>query len=217
MLAPCSPKRIIFSLPFLQALNLVASRQVYIEQGYAQRVPDSELQRDDGRVNYVPHHDVPHGRKALRIVFDTSLTTNGKSLNSITYTGPDVLNSLTGVVTRFRQEDIAVTSDLKSFYHCVKIPEEDTDMYRFFWYSDNRLGSPIVQFKLVVHLFGGRSSQSCSSIARDTSIDDAEEKKIITPENAAVTKKSFYSDDYLNSFQSVQRALQMVIDRKSVV
>ena len=37
------------------------------------------------------------------------------------YTGPDVLNTLIGVLLRFRQERVAIVGDVKTIYHCQSI------------------------------------------------------------------------------------------------
>lgn len=34
-----------------------------LDKGYAERVPDAELERSDGRVWYIPHHGVYHPTK----------------------------------------------------------------------------------------------------------------------------------------------------------
>ena len=42
-----------------------------IARGYAQRVPTAVLERDDGKVWYIPHHGVYHPTKGkIRVVFD---------------------------------------------------------------------------------------------------------------------------------------------------
>ncbi|KAK0154050.1 hypothetical protein N1851_003872 [Merluccius polli] len=51
-------------------------------KGYAQKVPQERLQRNDGHVWYIPHHGVYHKqKKKLRVVFDCSSACRGKSLN----------------------------------------------------------------------------------------------------------------------------------------
>lgn len=40
-----------------------------LEKGYAEKVPEDQLDRDDGKVWYVPHHGVFHPKKGtLRVV-----------------------------------------------------------------------------------------------------------------------------------------------------
>ena len=51
-----------------------------LQKGYAEKVPQAQVQRNDGHVWYIPHHGVYHKRKRkLRVVFDCSSTYQGKS------------------------------------------------------------------------------------------------------------------------------------------
>ena len=58
---------------------------------------------EEGDAWYVPHHGVyhPHKPGKSRVVFDCSAKFVGLSLNSMLYKGPDLINSLVGVLTRF--------------------------------------------------------------------------------------------------------------------
>ena len=53
----------------------------------------------------------------IRVVFDCSARYRGSSLNDILIQGPDLTNSLVGVLTRFRQEDIALMADIEGMFH----------------------------------------------------------------------------------------------------
>ena len=61
--------------------------------GYAEKVPDDELDRHDNAVRYLPHHPVFHARKPekLRIVFDCAANYHGKLLNDYVHKGPDLV------------------------------------------------------------------------------------------------------------------------------
>ena len=67
----------------------------------------------------------------VRVVFDCAAQFLGKSLNDHLYTGPDILNSLIGILMRFRQEKIAVVGDVEAMYHRVKVYKEDEEFLRF--------------------------------------------------------------------------------------
>ncbi|XP_070571225.1 uncharacterized protein [Ptychodera flava] len=104
------------------------------EKGYAIRVPNDELDRDDGKVWYIPHHGVYHPKKPekIRVVFDCSAKFQGVSLNNLLLQGPDLTNNLLGVLLRFRQEPIALMADIEAMFHQVKVREEDSDCLRFY-------------------------------------------------------------------------------------
>ena len=70
--------------------------------------------RGEVRTWYLPHFGVYHPRKPdqIRVVFDSSAEFQGVSLNKELLPGPDLMNSLVGVLIRFRQDNIAVMSTL---------------------------------------------------------------------------------------------------------
>ncbi len=56
--------------------------QDYIAKGHAEKVPKKELNKDNGRIWYLPHHPVTHRLKPdkTRIVFDCAAKFKGESL-----------------------------------------------------------------------------------------------------------------------------------------
>ena len=54
-----------------------------INKGYAEQVPQHQLEPCKGKVWYIPHHGVYHPKKkTLRVVFDCGAEFKGVSLNS---------------------------------------------------------------------------------------------------------------------------------------
>ena len=62
------------------------------------------------------------------------------------YTGPDVLNTLIGVMLRFRQERVAIVVDVEAMYHRVRVYEEDERFLRFLWWKEGNLDVKASQF-----------------------------------------------------------------------
>lgn len=52
-----------------------------------------------------------------RVVFDAAARFNGVSLIDQVYQGPDLANSLIGVLIRFREEEIAFPAGLEAMFH----------------------------------------------------------------------------------------------------
>ncbi|KAL6457432.1 hypothetical protein MHYP_G00343950 [Metynnis hypsauchen] len=67
---------------------------------------------------YLPTFGVYHPQKPgkIRVVFDSSASFKGISLNDILLKGPDLNNTLLGVLLRFRQEQVAVTVDVEQMF-----------------------------------------------------------------------------------------------------
>ena len=106
-----------------------------INNGYAEVVPQDQLYNKDGRMWYLPHHGVYHPRKnTLRVIFDCGAGFKGTSLNSQLLQGPDLTNTLFGVLTRFRQEKVALMTDIQAMFHQIKVSEKHVDFLRFLWW-----------------------------------------------------------------------------------
>ncbi len=180
-----------------------------LKKGYAEKVPDKQLYRRDGRLWYIPHHGIYHKRKGkIRVVFDCTSTFRGTSLNSELLQGPDLTNTLLGVLLRFRQDTVAVMADIEGMFHQVKVPEEDKDFLRFLWWPDGNTDYPLSEYRMTVHLFGAVSSPSCANFALKRTADDNEGKA--EAEVLSTIRNNFYVDDCLKSVQNEKSAVNLV-------
>ena len=131
-------------------------------------MPEQQLEGREGKVWYIPHHGVHHPKKGtLRVVFDCGASFKGTSLNSKLLQGPDLTNSLLGVLTRFRQESVAVMADIQAMYHQVKVARNDADFLRFLSWPNGDLTQYLADYRMTVHLFGAISSPSCASFSEN--------------------------------------------------
>ena len=177
------------------------------DKGYARKVP-VDLQNSSGMKWYIPHHGIyhPHKPGKIRVVFDCSAKYQGKSLNDLLLNGPDLTNNLFGVLTRFRQERIALMADIELMFYQVRVSEADCSYLHFLWWPDGNLESNLEEYQMVVHLFRAASSPSCSNFALQKT---AEDKSQHFPERVVSTvKNNFYVDDCLKALPSVEEASQ---------
>lgn len=182
----------------------------YLHKGYCERVPDSSLSRADGMVWYLPHHPVLHPAKPekTRVVFDCAAKYANTSLNDLLLQGPDFNNSLVGVLLRFRQERIALMSDVESMFHQVQVTPDHCDSLRFLWWPENDMNKEPQDFRMKVHLFGAVSSPSCAGFAlRKTAKDNS---ATFPPDVVETVNKNFYVDDCLKSVESESMAIKLV-------
>ncbi|XP_048587702.1 uncharacterized protein LOC125570270 [Nematostella vectensis] len=179
----------------------------YIDLGHAERISE-----DSYPVWYLPHHPVFHAQKPdkCRVVFDCAARYRNTSLNDQLLQGPDLTNSLVGVLLRFRQEPIAVSADIEKMFHQVLVTPADTNALRFLWWPHGDLTKDLEVYKMVVHLFGAKSSPSCASFAlRKT----AEDNKADFPKQVSETaRRNFYVDDCLKSVATQEEAKKLVLD-----
>ena len=140
-----------------------------IKKGFAYRVPEDEV-IPQGPVFYLPHHAVYHPRKPdkIRVVFDASAKYQNVSLNDVLLQGPDLTNSLAGVLTRFREEKVGFMGDISSMFYQVHVPSEQHDYLRFLWWPNGNLTEPLQEYRMGVHIFGAISSPSVANFALHT-------------------------------------------------
>jgi hypothetical protein len=182
----------------------------YISKGHARRVPENEIEVEDQPLWYLPHHPVfnPNKPDKTRVVFDCSAKFRGTSLNDQLLSGPDLTNSIVGVLTRFRQDEIAVAADIECMFHQVKVSPDDYNAFRFLWWPDDDLSKDPVDYRMEVHLFGATSSPSCSSYAlQRTARDNSQD---FTDEAVSTIKNNFYVDDCLKSVKTSEQAINLV-------
>ncbi|XP_067950597.1 uncharacterized protein [Watersipora subatra] len=137
-----------------------------IESGDAELV-QTDHKATPGDVWYIPHFGVYHPTKPdkISVVFDCSAKFHNKSLNDHLLQGPDLLNSLIGVLHRFRKGKIAIMCDIQRMFHMFKVYESDRNFLRFLWYKDNCM-LEVAEYRMAVHLFAK------DFILNDSYVDD---------------------------------------------
>ncbi len=133
-----------------------------LDAGYITKITSAEAQSAASSW-YIPHHMVQHNGKD-RIVFNCSFTYQGASLNEHLLPGPTLGSTLLGVLLRFREYPVAVSSDTKGMFHQVRLLLEDKPFLRFLWRDMDRSTSPDV-YEWQVLPFGTTCSPCCATFA----------------------------------------------------
>lgn len=123
------------------------------------------------------------------------ITFKGTSLNSQLLQGPNLASSLLRVLTRFRQEPVAIMEDIQMIFCQVKVAETDKDLLRFLWWPEGDLNQEVTEYRTTVHLFGAVSFPSCACYALRKAAEDGQ---VFFPADVTDTvKQNFYMDDCL--------------------
>ena len=112
--------------------------------------------KDNEECWYLPIFGVYHPKKPgkIRVVFDSSSQHEGVSLNDVLLKGPDLNNTLLGVLIRFRKEAVAIVADIQQMFHSFQVKEEHRNFLRFLWFKDNDPTKDITEYRMKVHVFG---------------------------------------------------------------
>nr|XP_054589264.1 uncharacterized protein LOC129153612 [Nothobranchius furzeri] len=205
-------RKFITNSTFLQDYNNFMSDT--ISKGCAEKVPEDNLERNDCRKWYLPHHGVLHmQKKELRVVF-CGAKYNGVALNSQLLQGPDLTSTLIRVLTRFRKEPVVNAADIKSMFCQVKVPEEDRDLLRFLWRPGGDYTQNMVEYRMTVHVFGATSSPSCANFALRKCAEDHGPQ--FSPQAVSIILNYFYVDDCLVSAASEEEAKALYYELSAI-
>lgn len=123
-------------------------------------------------------------------------------------TGPDLNNSLLGVLLRFRKERVAILADIQQMSHCFQVHESRRNFLRFLWHQDNDLSKPVVEYRMKVHVFGNAPSPAVAIYGLRRAIDDGAQKH--GADTVKFVKRHFYVDDGLLSLPSEAEAIDLL-------
>lgn len=154
---------------------------------------------------YLPLFAVYHPQKpsSVRVVFDSSAKVQGVSLNTVLLQGPDLYNSLLGILLRFRREKVAVTMDVEQMFYNFKVPEEHRRYLRFLWHRDNVLSQPLVIYQMTVHVFGNSPSPAIATYGLRKAVEGSSE------DVKDFVNNDFYVDDGLLSCETENEAVDL--------
>ncbi|XP_065944078.1 uncharacterized protein [Magallana gigas] len=159
---------------------------------------------------FLPIFSVYHPKKPdqVRMVFDSSAQCNGVSLNNVLLSGPDLTNSLLGVLMRFRLDNIGVMADIQQMFHCFKVREDHRNYLRFFWYLDNDPQKQLVEYRMCVHVFGNSPSPAVATYGLRRTAENAE--STYGSDVRSFVERNFYVDDGLISLPSTQEIVSLM-------
>ncbi|XP_035995613.1 uncharacterized protein LOC110368714 isoform X1 [Fundulus heteroclitus] len=159
---------------------------------------------------YLPIFGVYHPQKPgqIRVVFDSSAEQCGVSLNSVLLTGPDLNNTLLGVLIRFRKELIAATADIQQMFYGFLVSPDHRDYLRFLWHKDNDLSKEVQEYRMRVHVFGNSPSPAVAIYCLRRAIQKGETK--FGTDTRHFVERHFYVDDGLISLPTESAAIDLL-------
>ncbi|XP_055615425.1 uncharacterized protein LOC129761711 [Toxorhynchites rutilus septentrionalis] len=178
----------------------------YVANEYAHLATEEELTSTDrNRVWFLPLNVVLNPKKPgkVRLIWDAAATVQGVSLNSMLLKGPDLLVPLLSVLIIFREKRIAFGGDIREMYHQMKIISKDKSAQWFLFRKDSS-ESPRV-FVMDVATFGSTCSPASAQYIKNR---NAEEHAVQYPEAAAAIITRHYVDDYFDSVDTVEEAVE---------
>ena len=144
----------------------------------------------------------PNKPGKVRRVLNGAAKFHGASLNKSLLAGPDLLQNLIYVLLRFRQHPYAVSADIEGMFLQVGVLPSDQPSLRFLWREDPTTN--VVVYQYTRHIFGAKDSPTCANYALQRTARDNDK---FYPKAAKAVLENFYMDDYLDSVESPEKAI----------
>ena len=162
---------------------------------------------------YIPIFGVTHPKKPgkVRAVFDSSLVYQGCSLNDVLLSGPNLTNSLLGILLRFRKDRYAIAGDIQQMFYRFFVNDDHRDFLRFYWYQNNDPNLPLVEYRMTVHVFGNRPSPAVATYGLRRAVQGADLDVV------QFVQRDFYVDDALTSRPSASETIDLMKRTQAVL
>ena len=129
-------------------------------------------------------------------------------MNDQLVTNPDLLNSLVGVIMRFRLHAVAMIADIETMFLQVRVIEKDQPSLRSLWRGPNRDRPPDVN-QMQAMIFCAKSSPTSANYClKKTAIDN---RATCSEEAVSTVLRDFYMDHLLKSLLSEDEAAQLAL------
>ena len=128
----------------------------------------------------------------------------GVALNNKLLSGPDLLQSLIGIIFRFRKYPIALSADIEAMFLQVAVPNDDSRCLQFLWQEDPE--GRIEIYEYTRHVFGAKSLPTCANYAlHQVAKDNAKDEETLVK----AVQQNFYMDDFLKSVITPQEVTEI--------
>ena len=190
--------------------------QEYLTLDHAQPVSSEDLKRPSALSYNMPMHGVykeSSSTTKLRVVFDASAkTTSHHSLNDSLAVGPTLHPTLDKILLKFRTYPVAISGDISKMYWEVLFHPEDRHYHRFIWRAE--VDQPWQEYMMNRVTFGVTASpylavKTLQQAAKDFGGD--------FPQASWHVEHSFYVDDLLGGADTVEEAMSLYSDLRSIL
>ena len=151
---------------------------------------------------HLPMHPVDKHDK-IHMCHDARAGVDGICLNDFLLGGPNLINPLVDILTRFREHPIAFMTDISGFFHQIHVDERDRQVFRYLWFKDQSCQEIFIK-QFLSHIFGAGSSTLVTAVVLHYHAD-----KICPffPNNVSrLIRKNIYVDDCTGGGRNVQQA-----------
>ena len=188
----------------------IYTEQIYdmVDRQVARKLTPEEISAWTGPLFYISHLAVLNPKSQstpVRIVFNSSQNFQGVSLNGCLAKGPDAyINSILGVILRWREEQVALVGDIRKMYNSIHINPTEQHCHRFLW-RDLETREPDIYAITRVNM----GDRPAAAISAEAIYMTADRNADIFPDVAQLLKTSTYVDDIVFSVSDKEKAIEL--------
>ena len=190
--------------------NFKATTDDWEELQVAVEIPEDEAQ--DGY--YIPTFMVVRLDKTTtqyRLIVNAAYEFNGECINDLLDSGPNLMNTLLSVLTRFRTHRYVFTGDVSKMFLMVKVTERSQKYLRIYTRREN---GKVACLQATRHIFG----LTCSPYnVMQTVRLEAEKQSKLRPLGARAIKQDIMVDDVLTGHSKRKGVIQMYKEVKEIM
>ena len=191
--------------------------QDMVERNVARKLTEEEANSWTGPKFYISHLAVNNPKSEttpVRIVFNSSQSYKGISLNSALGKGPDAyLNSLLGILLRWREDNTAFVGDIRKMFNSIYIEELEQHCHRFLWRNLDSNRDPDVYIIQRVNM----GDKPAGAISSEAIYKTATLFENDYPQVAELLRHATYVDDIVDSTSSKESAIGLAKDTEEVL
>ena len=188
-----------------------------VDRCVARKLSSEEIKSWTGPVFYISHLAVvnPHSNSTpVRIVFNSSQTHEGVSLNACLAKRPDsYMNNLVGILLRWRKERVALIGDIRKMFNSVYLKALEQHCHRFLWRDLQQHRPPDIYVIQRVNM----GDTPAPAISTEAVYKTAELYREDSPQAANLLKHSSYVDDLIDSRPSKPDALKIAKEAEDIL
>ena len=141
----------------------------------------------------------PHKPEPVRRACSAATKYQGVALNDKLLSGSDLLQSLMGIIFRYREHTIALLADIEAIFVQIAVPNDDNRCLRFLWREDPEQRIEVYKYRR--HVFGAKNSPNFANyalhqVAKDNAVKDESIVRTV--------QRNFYMDGFLKSVRTPQ-------------
>ena len=112
-------------------------------------------------------------------------------MNKRLLSGPDLTNQIMDLLVKFKEDYVAIMGDIKVTFYQVFVANQHRSLISFLWWENRGIKRQPHSYHMNVHIFGGTSSQNCSTYALRTKSKNNEVK--YDPKITETLPNNFYT------------------------